>query len=90
MDNELYSAIDLVRSKEWMNIKQLLVIYADALLGQAVNLGGEEIYDRKRVTLIGAGKYFKDFIRQVESGAEAEKIKSENKDSLNRETVPSF
>ena len=90
MDNELYSVVDLVRSKEWMNIKEMMVTYANNLLDQAIHLGGEEEFDRKRVTLIGSGKYFSDFIHQVEQAAQQEQIAHENKDSLNRETVPNF
>lgn len=90
MDNELYSIVDLVRSKEWFHIKQMLVKYANGLLEQAIRLGGEEVHDRKRVTLIGSGKYFEDFISQVEQAAQQEKLAHENKDSLNRETIPNF
>lgn len=90
MDNELYSIVELVRSKEWQSIKQLMVKYANDLITQAIHLGGEEEFDRKRVTLIGSGKYFEDFMNQVEMAAQKEQFDHLNKDSLNRETVPSF
>lgn len=90
MDNELYTGVDLVRSKEWTYIKQLIASYASKLLQKAVNLGAEEEFDRQRIVFISTHKYFEDFINQVETAAQKEQLDHQNKDSLNRETVPNF
>ncbi len=83
-------AVDLVRSREWGIIKKLLINYAGQLVSKGINLSAEESNDRKRAVFLSTGKYFEDFINQLEQQAQKEVLDSESKRQLPTEAVAEF
>ncbi len=83
-------AVDLVHSREWGVIKKLLITYAGQLVSKGINLSAEESNDRKRAVFLSTGKYFEDFINQIEQQAQKEVLDNKNKQQRPTDTVAEF